>query len=1281
MPLGKSFRVYHKAIPPNPYSVLLEKRNKNETLLFESQAVAVLSEHETDMVKRQYSPLLDAYGCLGVLQLTVGETTVLYLVLVMGCLSIGKLGHSEIFCITETAFISLRNNPQDLERIQEVRKVLNSGTFYFSWSSTVNDPIDLTLCAQRSMWTQETDNRFFWNRMLHIHLLRYGVDCAQWLIKAMCGGIEMKTIYVGHQQARACVISRLSCERAGTRFNVRGTNDDGHVANFVETEQVIYMDDQVSSYVQARGSVPLFWEQPGVQVGSHRVKMSRGSEASAPAFDRHFSVIKQRYGDQVIINLLGSKEGEAMLSQMYQTHLKACRHKNIPMFNFDYHSVCRGGRQENLVQLKNRTFKENFEKFSLFHVAGGEVYQRQTGTFRTNCLDCLDRTNAVQTFIALEILPKQLESLGLIDKPQIVNRFVEVFRQMWIQNGDQVSKIYAGTGALEGKSKLKDGSRSVVRTIQSNLLDNSKQEAIDVLLLGSALNTELADRTRALLPTHVLHVPTNILRTMCSRHLEYAHPQKVRIAVATWNVNGGKHFTSVVFKHQPLSEWLLDNRKLKKANALVDFAAEEDDTPVDIFAIGFQEIVDLNASNIMGASTANQREWLVELQKTICRDQKYVILTSGQLVGVCLFVFVRSQLTPYIRDVAVDLVKTGLGGATGNKGAVAIRMLFHSTSICFVCAHFAAGQSQWSERNADYSEITRKISFPMGRTLNSHDYVFWCGDFNYRIDMSIEEVKELIRQQNWSALLQADQLKTQQQAGQIFKHFIEGDIDFPPTYKYDIFSDDYDTSEKNRIPAWTDRVLFRKRRFVRETDDPFWNPGNIVHYGRAELKTSDHRAVIAEIDIEVLQVNEERRDEVFQDVIGTMGPPDGTVIVQLEEEVSGESCHIFDDDFLSNLLLLFNSAGEVILIRYVEETLWVTFREGQGALAAIKSSGCEVLGHRIIVKLKTPDWKVAVEEELKLCRNNTVPLNQEHDEGIGLLDDEYQPPEVGYDMEAYLVVDEEETQLTMSQPSSGRSTPSLGEPTDFNDQGTHTRPPRPPPPSRPQPPRRPPPPPASSTTKGSPRREIRAREEVVFGSKAPPVEGPPLPSIEHVISEGVADMKVPSNWNQAWDNSVSASVSGSWPTKEKVLEDPPTRPPPPSVPYTTSEASAPPNTPPPPPPPPRIDSYEMGSSTQSWPEPEMSPPEPPVSSWQSPPPSGKVDVPQSLTKLPPPPPVENVPQLPTEPPPPPIPSRPKVMPTITFGSTPLSQPAPPIPARTTRVHPCPPQGVSRRSDQ
>lgn len=161
----------------------------------------------------------------------------------------------------------------------------------------------------------------------------------------------------------------------------------------------------------------------------------------------------------------------------------------------------------------------------------------------------------------------------------------------------------------------------------------------------------------------------------------------------------------------------------------------------------------------MAASTENAKAWAEELQKVLSRDRSYVLVSYQQLVGVCLYVYVRPEHVPYIRDVAVDSVKTGLGGHTGNKGAAAIRLVINATSLCFVCAHFAAGQSQVTERNADYAEITRKVNFPMGRTLNSHEYLFWCGDFNYRIDMDKEELRETLKLGALELPLENDQLK------------------------------------------------------------------------------------------------------------------------------------------------------------------------------------------------------------------------------------------------------------------------------------------------------------------------------------------------------------------------------------------------------------------------------------------------------------------------------------------------------------------------------------------
>ncbi|XP_044140332.1 synaptojanin-1 isoform X2 [Bufo gargarizans] len=981
MAFSKGYRIFHKLDPP-PFSVMVETRNKEECLMFESGAVAVLSSAEKEAIKSTYSKVMDAYGLLGVLRLNLGDTMSHYLVVVTGCMSVGKIQDSEVFRVTSTEFISLRMDPTDEDRISEVRKVLNSGSFYFAWSSS-GVSLDLSLNAHRSMQEQRTDNRFFWNQSLHLHLKHYGVNCDDWLLRLMCGGVEIRTIYAAHKQAKACIISRLSCERAGTRFNVRGTNDNGQVANFVETEQVIYLDDCEASFIQIRGSIPLFWEQPGLQVGSHRVRMSRGFEANAPAFDRHFQTLKRLYGRQVVVNLLGSKEGETMLSKAFQSHLKASEHvSDILMVNFDYHQMVRGGKAEKLHTILKPKVGSFLEECGFFYMDKDGVHRTQSGSIRTNCLDCLDRTNSVQAFLGLEMLLKQLEALGLAEKPQLVTRFQEVFRSMWSTNGDSISKIYAGTGALEGKAKggkLKDGARSVTRTIQSNFFDGSKQEAIDVLLLGNTLNSDLADKARALLTTGSLHASPRVLQSMCENYYRYAKPRKIRICVGTWNVNGGKQFRSIAFKNQTLTDWLLDAPKIAGIQEFQDRRSK----PTDIFAIGFEEMVELNAGNIVNASTTNQKLWAVELQKTISRDNKYVLLASEQLVGVCLFVFIRPQHAPFIRDVAVDTVKTGMGGATGNKGAVAIRMLFHTTSLCFVCSHFAAGQSQVKERNEDYHEIARKLSFPMGRMLFSHDYIFWCGDFNYRIDMPNEEVKELIRNQNWDSLVVGDQLINQKNSGQVFRGFLEGKVSFAPTYKYDLFSDDYDTSEKCRTPAWTDRILWKRRKwpFDRSAEDLdllnsslqdgrniayTWNPGSLLHYNRAELKTSDHRPVVALIDVDIFETEAEERQKIYKEVIATQGPPDGTVMVSIQSSSPQES--YFDDNLIDELLQQFAGYGEVILIRFVDDKMWVTFLEGSSALAALHLNGVEISGKTMNIQLKNPDWIAQVEEEMSLER-------------------------------------------------------------------------------------------------------------------------------------------------------------------------------------------------------------------------------------------------------------------------------------------------------------------------
>ncbi|XP_068407819.1 synaptojanin-2 isoform X3 [Eschrichtius robustus] len=1014
MALSKGLRLLGRLEASGESSILLEARGRGDCLLFEAGTVATLAPEEKEVIKGQYGKLTDAYGCLGELRLKSGGTSPSFLVLVTGCTSVGRIPEAEIYKITATDFYPLQEEAKEEDRLTALRKSLNSGVFYFSWPND-GSCFDLTVRAQKQGDdSSEWGNSFFWNQLLHVPLRQHQVRCCDWLLKVICGVVAVRTVYASHKQAKACLISRISCERAGARFHTRGVNDDGHVSNFVETEQAIYMDDGVSSFVQIRGSVPLFWEQPGLQVGSHHLRLNRGLEANAPAFDRHMVLLKEQYGKQVVVNLLGSRGGEEVLNRAFKKLLWAsCHAGDTPMINFDFHQFAKGGKLEKLENLLRPQLKLHWDDFDVF-ARGENVSPRfQKGTLRMNCLDCLDRTNTVQSFIALEVLHLQLESLGLNSKP-IADRFVESFKAMWSLNGHSLSKMFTGSRALEGKAK-------------SNFFDGVKQEAIKLLLVGDVYAEESADKGRMLLDNQaLLAVTPRILRAMSERQAEFTNFKPVRVAVGTWNVNGGKQFRSNLLGTAELAGWLLDAPVFSGVSG-----SQDDSSPADIFAVGFEEMVELSAGNIVNASTTNRKMWGEQLQKAISRSHRYILLTSAQLVGVCLYIFVRPYHVPFIRDVAIDTVKTGMGGKAGNKGAVAIRFRFHSSSFCFVCSHLTAGQSQVKERNEDYREITQRLSFPTGRNIFSHDYVFWCGDFNYRIDLTYEEVFYFVKRQDWKKLLEFDQLQLQKSSGKIFKDFHEGTIDFGPTYKYDVGSAAYDTSDKCRTPAWTDRVLWWRKRhpFDRTAGElnlldndldadtkvrHAWSPGALKYYGRAELQASDHRPVLAIVEVEVQEVDVGARDRVFQEVSSFQGPRDATVVVNLQSPTSEEK-NEFPEDVRTELMQTLGSYGTILLVRINQGQMLVTFADSHSALSVLDVDGMKVKGRAVKVRPKTKDWLKGLQEEIIGKRDSVASVSPTANSC--LLEENFDFTSLDYESEGDILEDDEDYLVDeLSQP-------------------------------------------------------------------------------------------------------------------------------------------------------------------------------------------------------------------------------------------------------------------------
>ncbi|KAI1764743.1 SacI homology domain-containing protein [Hypoxylon sp. FL1150] len=763
---------------------------------------------------------------------------------------------------------------------QELQKLLSNGSFYYSTDFDVTNRLQDRPIDSDTFDIDNFDDAFLWNYFMISPLVRFrsrllahereALDASRILTSAIRGFCLTMTIPQSSAPLRdsksglpsfLTVISRLSCKRAGTRFNSRGIDDDGHVANFVETETTYWSPSGVLfSYAQVRGSVPVFWEQtPGLIPGQQKITVTRSADGTQPAFDKHFGELEQSYGAVHIVNLLSAtKPGEAELTQLFHYGLQHCSlcnvgekqsdHALLRETDYDFHAETKAAGYEAAREIR-RYIEHSADGFAYYlaeltddmaeinEPTGHQrmvVVLQQEGVFRTNCLDCLDRTNLIQTLISQMAVEAFLNHRG----EYAASDFWMRHSTLWADNGDALSRIYAGTGALKssftrhGKMSLAgafaDARKSATRLYINNFADKARQNTIDMLLgrlVGQA-------------PVHLFDPISDFISVELSkRSSEYSSTQNITMWVGTFNLNGRTNGID-----EDLSPWLCPP-------ALGS-------TQPEIMAVGFQEIVELSAQQIMNSDPTRKQLWEKAIKRTLNNrakqmgGEKYVLLRSGQLVGAALCIFVKASSLPKIKNVEGSVKKTGMSGIAGNKGAVAIRMEYANTQLCFVTAHLAAGFANYDERNKDYATIHHGLRFQRNRGIDDHDTVIWLGDFNYRIGLSRERVMDLIQKQDLEGLYENDQLNLQMVAGLSFPYYSEARITFMPTYKFDVGTDTYDTSEKARIPAWTDRIL-RKGTNIRQ-----------LAYNRAPLRFSDHRPVFATFQCTVNIVDETLREQI-----------------------------------------------------------------------------------------------------------------------------------------------------------------------------------------------------------------------------------------------------------------------------------------------------------------------------------------------------------------------------------------------------------------------------------
>ncbi|BFG01106.1 type II inositol 1-4-5-trisphosphate 5-phosphatase [Drosophila madeirensis] len=322
------------------------------------------------------------------------------------------------------------------------------------------------------------------------------------------------------------------------------------------------------------------------------------------------------------------------------------------------------------------------------------------------------------------------------------------------------------------------------------------------------------------------------------RESEYIVYKDIIIYCATWNVN-----------NKPCCD---------NADALRSWLGCSERAP-DIYAIGLQEL-DTPAKAMLNSTQvqASVAQWNERMVQSVHPDVEYEILQYHRLVGIMLTVIVRKQLRQHILHCRFKSVARGVLNTLGNKGGVAISLQLNEGYICFVNSHLAAHMGYVEERNQDYNAIVDGLRFDDGRTISDHDHIFWLGDLNYRIQEPPGQQRPgpLTDAQTYELLLQYDQLRQEMRKGKCFEGYTEGEIKFRPTYKYDPGTDNYDSSEKQRAPAYCDRVLWKGTRIEQ-----------LAYNSIMDIRQSDHKPVYAVFRVKIKTRDEIRYKRVQEEVL------------------------------------------------------------------------------------------------------------------------------------------------------------------------------------------------------------------------------------------------------------------------------------------------------------------------------------------------------------------------------------------------------------------------------
>lgn len=771
--------------------------------------------------------------------------------------------------------------------VGSIQKLLASGTFFYSpnydMSSCLQERSGCCLEGQAGGFPDDkkefqfdpqlykrSNSRFVWNSSMISGLVTFRSRLSEEEGRAFDKGRFLVTIVRGFAQSLTIrkknvndfllmtIITKQDCKKSGSLLGPYGMDDNGNVTNFAETEFIVSDRGHCYSFVLLRGNVPLFWKLER-QLVSTKLQFPRSNEASKHAFIRHFDELVCKYGSIHVVDALSSKGTQPELSRRYDEALRANITEGVPVLytKIEEEDFSVDPKHNRLLWKPLRELDGPLSEFQVFcsslegdretkAKAKHETEMRQRGTFLVNTLDSNKRANFVQMNLSERIMESLLGKL-VSESAELRKWFWNNHQFLWDGNGRSLGKLADHyNGSIRTKNKRgglvgKMASQSKKYVSSSSSSNSGKQNQFDRLLgrLSEQYEVQLID------PIH-----DYVVQELEKRSSQFVSKKHLSVFTVTFNVNAEQSADDI-------------------SRLIYPEQGEDGNTTLyDVVMVGLEEVVELSPGKIMSIDPTIRLFWEQKIQAVLVAHggQKYTLLRGEQLGGILALVFVRgsAENSKYIKEIETASKKTGLKGMAANKGGVAISFSYSNhLRLCFVVSHLAAGFNNAEERHQDFKTIANGMQFSKSRGLRDFDVVFWMGDFNFRIDSSNEDVRSLIahakkhpdrKQQVINKLFESDQLNRQMSSGETFPFFDEHEISFLPTYKFDKGTDVYDSSEKERVPAWTDRIVtFAKKRSILE---------QLSYNSVPELKFSDHRPVYAIFRLAVDIIDDETRSVI-----------------------------------------------------------------------------------------------------------------------------------------------------------------------------------------------------------------------------------------------------------------------------------------------------------------------------------------------------------------------------------------------------------------------------------